>query len=483
MLGYAVKRLLLVVPTLFFVSLVIFLVLNMAPGNPGEAGLVGQGEHVGSQTQKESYRLFREQFHLDKPILFNTHFALPRKQVREWLVTAHGLDDGGGKAAARMRAQKALDDGGAYLVRHLIALLNADPEPRVRRLAVLHLAQAAQGRLYGEWTGDGEKMRTRNRQVSASNQRLRRWIWEADASPAFIERVVAQWNAWWKGTRDDYTYTKAEALRIFFTDTRFFWYWRNLLRLDFGLSTVDRRPVLPVVVSKLKYSLSLTFVSVVLAYLVAVPLGVISAVRQHTLGDTIVTTCLFVLYSVPTFFTATVLLRLLSAGSPWTVFPTGGFASANDVPRTTLQHLLDVVWHLLLPVVTYASATLAVLSRYARAGVIEVIRADYIRTARAKGLHEVVVIVKHAARNGMLPILTLLGSLLPVLVSGSVVIEVVFGIPGMGLYLYDAINLRDYNAVMAVLVLASVLTLLGILLSDLAYALVDPRIDFGASGK
>ena len=106
------------------------------------------------------------------------------------------------------------------------------------------------------------------------------------------------------------------------------------------------------------------------------------------------------------------------------------------------------------------------------------IRADYIRTARAKGLHEFVVIMKHAVRNGMIPILTLLGSLLPVLVSGSVVIEVVFGIPGMGLYLFDAINLRDYNAVMAVLIMASVLTLFGILVSDLSYAAVDPRISF-----
>ena len=144
----------------------------------------------------------------------------------------------------------------------------------------------------------------------------------------------------------------------------------------------------------------------------------------------------------------------------------------------TLEQGADITWHLVLPIVTYTAVSLAALSRYARSGVIDVIRADYIRTARAKGLHEFVVIVKHAVRNGMIPILTLLGTLLPVLVSGSVVVEVIFGIPGMGLYLFDAINLRDYNAVMGVLVIASLLTLLGILVSDLSYAAVDPRISF-----
>ena len=129
-----------------------------------------------------------------------------------------------------------------------------------------------------------------------------------------------------------------------------------------------------------------------------------------------------------------------------------------------------------MPVATSTSVALAALSRYARTGVIDVIRADYIRTARAKGLSEPVVIIKHAVRNGMIPILTLLGGLLPVLVSGSVVIEVVFNIPGMGTFLIDAINQRDYNVVMAVLLASSLLTQVGILISDLSYALVDPRI-------
>lgn len=145
---------------------------------------------------------------------------------------------------------------------------------------------------------------------------------------------------------------------------------------------------------------------------------------------------------------------------------------------TTLEQLKSVAYHLTLPLICLSYGGLASLSRYARTGVLDVIRADYIRTARAKGLGEGVVIVKHAVRNGMIPILTLLGSLLPVLIGGSVIIEVIFNIPGMGLYLFESITARDYNAIMAVLLISSVLTLLGLLVSDLSYALVDPRISF-----
>ena len=201
-----------------------------------------------------------------------------------------------------------------------------------------------------------------------------------------------------------------------------------------------------------------------------------SAVRSGSRGDTVLTVSLFVLYSLPTFFTGTVLLALFSQGTPFEWFPVGRFESIPPAD-TTLGRLADIAWHLTLPVLTSTSVALAALSRYARTGVIDVIRADYIRTARAKGLEEAVVIVKHAVRNGMIPILTLLGGILPVLVSGSVVIEVVFSIPGMGSFLVESITQRDYNAVMAVLLASSVLTLVGILVSDLSYALVDPRIN------
>jgi peptide/nickel transport system permease protein len=287
--------------------------------------------------------------------------------------------------------------------------------------------------------------------------------------------MMGNWTTWWAEQRDGYEYSTLESVAALVLDTRFALYWARILTLDCGNSYLNGEAICPVVAEKMKYSVSLSLTSVLLAYLIAVPLGVYSAVRSGSRGDVVVTVGLFILYSLPTFFTGTVLLQLLSQGTPFEWFPRGDFQSRYP-PATTLGQLADVAWHLALPVATSTSVALAALSRYARAGVIDVIRADYIRTARAKGLEEPVVIIKHAVRNGMIPILTLLGGILPVLVSGNVVVEVVFNIPGMGQYLFESIGNRDYNAVMAVLLASAGLTLVGILLSDLSYALADPRI-------
>jgi peptide/nickel transport system permease protein len=475
-LEYTIKRLLLIPPTFFLISLVIFLVLNMAPGRPGEQSQVGQGESRDTQAQKESYRIFKEQFNIDKPIMINTRYSLTTERVRDLLSTAYNVQ-GDQKAKERVRALEKVEDFGNYLVRHLMALLD-DPDPSIQRLAAYQMTQASQLSFRPEHGSDASEARAENRVIRRRNEVVRNWLWEDGADATEVEQVKSSWREWWEENRGDYEYSGREKASIFFFDTRFAKYWANLARLDLGVSTVDQRPIMPVIISKLKYSLSLTLVAVLLAYLIAVPIGIYSAVRQNTPLDTVTTVILFILYSLPTFFTGTVYLRLLSEGDPVAWFPTGGFESMETAHLTTLQHLGDIAWHLVLPIVTYTAVALAALSRYARTGVIDVIRADYVRTARAKGLHELVVIIKHAARNGMIPILTLLGSLLPILVSGSVVIEVVFDIPGMGLYLFSAISFRDYNAVMAVLLIASLLTMVGILVSDLMIAFADPRISF-----
>ena len=479
MLQYAIKRMLLIPPTFFFVSLVIFFVLNVAPGRPGAADSASAqgGEQSNSANQRESFRIFKEQFNLDKPILFNTRANLEQSDVRALIATAHNMS-GQLKPAERLRAQENLDDFGNYMVRHLVEMVETESDPEIRRLAAFYLVQASQIAFLRERRGVDAEVRIKNREIGKENQKVKQWWWKKDSTDEEISTITQNWKTWWEKKRDHYEYTGQEKVMAFFFDTRFAKYWKNLLTLDFGVSTADRREVLPTIISKLKYSLSLALVSVLLAYLIAVPIGIFSAVRQNSAGDMAITIALFVFYSLPTFFTGTVFLRLLSEGDPVAWFPTGGFESPDGVARTVVEGMFDTLWHLALPLITYTAGSLAALSRYARSGVIDVIRADYIRTARAKGLHEFVVIMKHAVRNGMIPILTLLGGLLPVLISGSVVIEVVFGIPGMGSYLFDAINLRDYNAVMAVLVIASFLTLLGILISDLSYAAVDPRITF-----
>ncbi len=418
MIRYVLTRLALMPLTLVLAQLLLFVILNLAPGRSGDAD-----DPAGTADRRASERVFREQFGLDKPMLINTRAWTSREEVRVLLDAAAG-----GDARARAEAELALSDLGRHAAPHLVTMVD-DAAP----------ARAAAAREY----------------------------------LALLAGEQPSWPAWWEAHRAEY---EARSLGDLVLDTRFARFWRNVLALDFGRSFIDRTPVLPAIVQRLQVSVVLGLVSILLAYALAIPIGVYSAARAGRPLDVALSGALFVMYAAPPFFVATVLLEVFAGGHPWRLFPAAGFASLDAVPRTAVDHVWDVAWHLVLPVVTYAAAVLAALSRYARAGVAEVIRADHVRTARAKGLPEIVVLVRHVARNGMIPVLTLLGGLLPALVSGSVVIEVVFGVPGVGLYLFDAINLRDYNAVMGVLVIVSAATIVGTFASDIAVALADPRI-------
>jgi len=477
---YIIKRILLMIPTFFAISLMIFVILNFAPGTPGAALAGGEGSQSAEDSvgQRESYQIFKEQFNLDKPVLFNTRFLLTTSMVRGAIVDILNADRTV-SISRQIEAQVELEDWGSYAVPGLVEILGSDTDVEIRSYASRRLPLNAKRRLRNLYGGTSSpEDRVHNKEVLTENRQLAELTFMPTASQAEQSKVSNAWQSWFDQNRERWSYGGREKLVILATDTRFFKYWTNLIRLDFGVSHVDKRPVLKKVFKKLRYSLSLSFTAVLLIYFVSVPLGIWSSVNQDTAADRSLTVVLFMLYSLPSFFTGVVLLNFLTRGTPFTAFPTSGFESLDTSGMTTLDYLGDVLWHLVLPIICLSYAGLAALSRYARTGLLDVIRADYIRTARAKGLPEFVVIIKHAARNGMIPILTLLATLLPTLVGGSVVIEVIFGIPGMGLYVWESILLRDYNAIMAVLLIASGLTLFGLLLSDLSYALVDPRITF-----
>jgi peptide/nickel transport system permease protein len=353
----------------------------------------------------------------------------------------------------------------------------------MRALASQRLTINARKRLHGEFRKDlTPEQKILNKTIadevtSFKNKYFIGGDYE-DSKAISEEEAIAFWTQWYDTNQQDWQYSAVEKFSITLTDTRFAKYWTNLAHLNFGVSHLDKRPVLGKVLSKLKYSLSLAVTSVFLAYLISLPLGIWSAVNENSRADQAVTFVLFMLYSLPSFFVGVVLLNFFTIGSPLKLFPTAGFESIDTSQMTTLEYIKDVIWHICLPIICMTYASLAALSRYARTGLLDIIRADFIRTARAKGLSEGVVILKHAARNGMIPILTLMATLLPVLIGGSVVIEVIFGIPGMGRLGFEAIMLRDYNVIMAILLISSVLTLIGMLISDLMYALVDPRITF-----
>ncbi|MBI4459135.1 MAG: ABC transporter permease [Acidobacteria bacterium] len=257
---------------------------------------------------------------------------------------------------------------------------------------------------------------------------------------------------------------------------QYFIWLKKIITLDFGRSYKDNRLVLERIVERLPITLQLNIISIFLIYLIAIPLGIFSSTHQYTFSDKATTVVLFILYSLPSFWVATILILFLSGGDYLHLFPLTGISSLGAEEMSFFPWLMDRLWHLVLPVACLTYGGLAFVSRQMRAGMLEVIRQDYIRTARAKGLSEKVVVYRHALRNSVIPIVTLLGFLLPELLGGSVIIESIFTIPGMGQLGFEAILSRDYPVVMAISTIAALLTLVGLLVSDLAYALVNPTI-------
>ncbi len=252
----------------------------------------------------------------------------------------------------------------------------------------------------------------------------------------------------------------------------------RLVKLDFGKSYKDMRPVRDKILETLPITLQINIIAILLVYLISVPIGVYSATHQHSWGDGILTLILFILYSLPSFWVAMLLILFLGGGEYLNWFPIYGISSLGADEMQWYRWLMDRGWHLVMPVFCLTYGGLAGLSRYARAGMIETIRQDYIRTARAYGFSEKIVVFKYAMRNSLIPILTLLGTLLPALIGGSVIIEQIFSIPGMGRLGFEAILSRDYPLIMGILSISAFLTLVGLLVSDLMYALADPRIRF-----
>lgn len=248
----------------------------------------------------------------------------------------------------------------------------------------------------------------------------------------------------------------------------------RFVKLDFGKSFVDGRSVLEKIEERIPITLTINVLSMILIFIVAVPIGVISATKRYSVFDKISTVLVFVGFSTPTFWLA--LLLMIFFGVQLGVLPISGIQSIDVSGLSAAGRLADWGRHLILPVFVSAFGSIAGLSRYSRSSMLEVIRQDYIRTARAKGLSEKEVIRKHALKNAMLPIVTIMGLSVPGLIGGGVIFETIFAIPGMGQLYYQSVMSRDYPAIMGLMVIFAVLTLAGNLIADIAYGLVDPRI-------
>lgn len=255
-----------------------------------------------------------------------------------------------------------------------------------------------------------------------------------------------------------------------------YWLWlKRIVVFDFGRSfSPDRRPVMEKIKERLPITIAINLLSLLAILAVAIPLGVMAAVHRGSLFDSVTSIFVFIGFAMPTFWLALLLMILFGIYLGW--LPISGIRSLNYEYLPPLAAFWDLLKHLILPVFLSAFGGLAGFSRFMRANMLEVIRQDYIMTARAKGLTEREVIYRHALRNALLPVITILGLSVPGLIGGSVVFETIFAIPGMGQLFYMAVMARDYPTVMGILFIGAVLTLLGNLLADISYALVDPRI-------
>jgi ABC-type dipeptide/oligopeptide/nickel transport system permease component len=259
-----------------------------------------------------------------------------------------------------------------------------------------------------------------------------------------------------------------------------YWYWvQDALFNQFGTTALDNRPILPELWRVMKNTLQLVIVAEVLAILLAIGIGVYSAVRQYSLLDYSATTLSFLGLSMPVFWVALILQVLVVYIFEWTgqrIFP---IANLNDVdPGEGVAFALDRAHHLVLPVAVLMIASVATYSRYMRAAMLEVVNSDYVRTARAKGLTERRVTMKHAFRNALVPLVTVVALNFGTLIGGAIVVETVFSLDGMGLYFINALGIADPYPVMAWLMVTATMIIVFNLIADILYGVLDPRVRY-----
>ena len=278
-----------------------------------------------------------------------------------------------------------------------------------------------------------------------------------DASPELRQRLEAHWGL-------------GRPLPV-----QYGLWLKKLATGDLGVSmSRDARPVLDKITEALPVTLLLNAMSLCLILAMAIPIGVYSATHQYSTADRVTTVAVFLGFAMPTFWLALLCMMFFGVELGW--LPVSGLKSLDHDSLGPGARMMDRARHLIMPVGVAAVTSLAGMSRYMRSSMLEVFRQDYVTTARAKGLTERVVVYRHAMRNALLPVITILGLSIPGLVGGSVIFETIFAIPGMGRLFYGAVMSRDYTVVMGVLVIGALLTLVGNLLADIMYAVADPRL-------
>lgn len=496
MLKYILRRILVFVPTLIAITLLGFVIMISAPGDPVERMVVAaqSGGEIGSQTanQIEQKKFWSRKLGLDLPIFYfslntlahsdtlyriydrNERASLERltnqygnwPAISDYFAAIDDLNDAHSslKVDSSMAQGYSLDDVKEHINQSYFesSALKATYSDVVINAKIEALKEIYQAPYMSTFQEKLEVVEAKFKTVQETATAWKVYV------PVINFYPKNQYHRWIFGDGNWLTGKGAE-------------FTKGVIRGDFGTSYRTKMPITEVIGIKIFWSFFFTVVSVFMGYLVSIPLGIQSAVHKDSKFDRISSVIVFILYSIPGFFAATVLLMTYANPDVFHLFPASGVepvegfgADAGFFERWSAR-----LPYLILPGISYTYSSFAFLSRTMRVSMLEIVNQDYIRTARAKGLAENAVIYKHMLRNALLPIITVFANIFPIAIGGSVVLEVVFTIPGMGNEVYQAIVNQDYPMVVAVLTITGILTLVGYLVSDVLYAVADPRISYG----
>jgi len=473
MFKYIIKRLLIFIPTLIAISLLTFVISINAPGDPVDSMLnqsIGGGEGRSGEklAGEKAYNELRHQLGLDLPLFY---FAFTNATYPDTLYKIQ-------KKSHRENLQRVSYEYGDWnyvsSYYHTLKTLEAktfDIEINETISKSLRKVKEAINELYINY--EQEKLMSIVNDIEfeifkRKKKNLKKYYGDEylQFRSAFEHMIIN------KKIINRYL----PVIHWYGFNNQYHNWISGFLVGDYGISYQDKRPVSSKIFEALKWSMILSILSIIIAYIVAIPLGVKSATSKGTATEKVITTVLFLLYSLPNFWVATMLIQFLGGGGlDW--FPTFGL---GNLPESApfFDRFTETAYHFILPLFCLTYASFAFISRQMRGGMLNVLEMDYIRTARAKGLKNQVIIWRHAFRNSLIPIITLFANIFPLAISGSFIIEIIFSIPGMGQLTLKAIFARDFPIVFTVLMFTAILTLVGNLVADILYAYVDPRISF-----
>jgi len=470
MLKYIIKRIAIFIPTLFVISLVTFYLSVNVPGDPVEQMLNSNsemGSAANAQASEKAYIEKRKQLGLDLPIFY---FSLSNAAMPKNLYEIP-------KKFQRQNLERLIDKYGnwteisAYYqsLRKLELTLADTKKDSTNADALITIKDKVQD-LY---------LNYKENVIEAAFTSIAQNLSTSSTLDAVNSDFQIVKNNFEKGVKEKATPYKKyiPTVHWYGTQNQYHQWITKFMLGDFGISYQDQRPVKKVIWEAVRWTVLLSIISIILTYIIAIPLGIQSAANKDSTGDKTVSTLLFMLYSLPVFWVATLLIMFLGGGDFLGWFPAYGVGDVSDS-----DSFMSVAWtrfyHLVLPMVCYTYGGLAFLYRQMRGAMINTLSQDYIRTARAKGLDEKTVLWKHAFKNSLLPIITLFANVFPLVISGAIIIESKFSIPGMGKTAIEAISARNYPMIYTIVMFSAILTMIGYLVADILYAVVDPRISY-----